>query len=390
MPDDPASGAPHPQEEHLRLLFENAHEYAIFTLGTDARISLWNTGAERVLGWIEAEAIGMSGEVIFTPEQRASGVPEAEMARSREHGRAEDVRWHVRKDGSRFWANGMMISLRDESGELRGYAKILRDETERKVAEDALSALRQTLEVRVAERTAQVQHLAAQLADAETESYRRAASILHDDVQQRLYGVHLGIGALVRELVDAGYTAFAEKARRLRGWTGEALERTRGLAIDLTPPASGESTFGGALRALCEQANDLYNFRVDVDESDEAIRSAEENLTPEAVGLLVQCVREAVFNAVKHSGTQSASVCVRDTGTHTDVEIHDAGQGFDASSTPGGLGHAGMRARMGLVGGSVTISSIPGDGAMITLRVPHQAGPAAPAPVPGSTPPRDA
>jgi len=125
-------------EEHYRLMTENAKDYAIIFLDTDARIKTWSSGAERILGWKEEEVVGQSGHIIFTPEDRENGIPENELSTAAAKGRASDERWHVRKDGSQFFGSGEMIGLFDEGGELRGFAKIFRDLTERKRMDDAL------------------------------------------------------------------------------------------------------------------------------------------------------------------------------------------------------------------------------------------------------------
>ncbi|MDQ3687975.1 MAG: PAS domain S-box protein [Acidobacteriota bacterium] len=125
-------------EERYRLMTENAKDYAIIFLDTDAHIKTWSSGAERILGWKEEEVVGQLGWIIFTPEDRANGIPEKELSTAAAKGRAADERWHVRKDGSRFFGSGEMIGLFDEAGELRGFAKIFRDLTERKRMDDAL------------------------------------------------------------------------------------------------------------------------------------------------------------------------------------------------------------------------------------------------------------
>jgi PAS domain S-box-containing protein len=127
-------------EEQLRLLVEGAHDYAMVMLDARGRITRWNTGAERILGWPEAEVLGHDIAFIFTPEDRAAGVHEREIGTARDHGRAENVRYHLRRDGTRFFADGAMAALRDEDGRLRGFAKMLRDVTERKRHEDARAA----------------------------------------------------------------------------------------------------------------------------------------------------------------------------------------------------------------------------------------------------------
>ncbi len=115
---------------HLHwTIFRSAVDYAIMATDRDGRVTDWNTGAERILGW-SAEAIrGEPIDQIFTPEDRAEGRSGMEMRRALEAGRANDERWHVRQDGSRFWASGEMMPLRAEDGADLGFLKILRDRT---------------------------------------------------------------------------------------------------------------------------------------------------------------------------------------------------------------------------------------------------------------------
>jgi PAS domain S-box-containing protein len=124
--------------ELFRLLAENVKDYAIFVIGEDSRILTWTAGARRLLGYEEDEILGESADVLFTPEDRQRNAPQQEIDDARITGKGQDDRWHVRKDGSRFWSSGVMTPLRDESGRLRGFAKIMRDRTEWKLADDAL------------------------------------------------------------------------------------------------------------------------------------------------------------------------------------------------------------------------------------------------------------
>src|SRR3954466_484857 len=131
---DPAQG----DRTLCRAILESASDYAIITIDLNGRITSWNAGARNLLGWEEAGALGMDGRLLFTPEDRERGVPEAEMAQAREAGRAEDERWHLRRDGRRFWGSGLMTPLRDSP--VPGFLKIMRDRTERRQAEAALAA----------------------------------------------------------------------------------------------------------------------------------------------------------------------------------------------------------------------------------------------------------
>lgn len=127
-------------EERLRILIESAKDYAIFTTDREWKIDSWNSGAETMFGYAEQEIIGKTTEILFTPEDRARGEAETEMRRAKETGRAENERWHLRKDGSIFYGSGSVMPLRADGGELRGFVKILRDLTETKKSEEALRA----------------------------------------------------------------------------------------------------------------------------------------------------------------------------------------------------------------------------------------------------------
>ncbi len=128
-----------PEAELFRLLIENLRDYAVFVIDGQRRVRTWNPGAERLLGYRDAEIIGQSADAFFTPEDICDGEPEREMRVAMQTGCANDDRWHMRKDGSRFWAGGVMVPLRDEAGDLRGFAKIMRDRTEWRLHEDQLA-----------------------------------------------------------------------------------------------------------------------------------------------------------------------------------------------------------------------------------------------------------
>ena len=130
---------------HYRQIVQSAVDYAIVGMDLHGRILSWNEGARRVLGWSEDEMRGQSAHRFFTPEDVAAGKVEAEMAIAIEQGRALDERWHLRKDGERFWASGELMPLRDDGGAIDGFVKILRDHTEQRAAEARLRSLNATL-----------------------------------------------------------------------------------------------------------------------------------------------------------------------------------------------------------------------------------------------------
>ena len=129
-----------------RAIFESAVDFAIIATDRDGLVTDWNVGAERILGWQAAEMRGEPVDRFFTPEDRAAGRPDEEMRKALENGRANDERWHMRQDGSRFWASGEMMPLRDPDGAHLGYLKILRDRTEPRRTAEALTLNRERLE----------------------------------------------------------------------------------------------------------------------------------------------------------------------------------------------------------------------------------------------------
>jgi PAS domain S-box-containing protein len=127
-------------ENHNRQILDSAIDYAIIATDHDGLVTRWNSGAERILGWTEAEMCGQPADRFFTPEDRANSRPQTEMRLALECGAGNDERWHQRKSGERFWANGELTPLRNDDGSVAGFVKVLRDRTEQRIAEDTLRA----------------------------------------------------------------------------------------------------------------------------------------------------------------------------------------------------------------------------------------------------------
>jgi PAS domain S-box-containing protein len=140
---DPLTIPADPNEQDLarlyRLQVRELEDFAMFLHTPEGRITTWNSGVEHTLGYTEQEWLGQQASIIFTEEDRAAGIPEQEMRTAAAQGRATDVRWHVRKDGTRVYMTGVLKALRDEEGKLLGYSKVFFDDTPRKQLEDALT-----------------------------------------------------------------------------------------------------------------------------------------------------------------------------------------------------------------------------------------------------------
>jgi PAS domain S-box-containing protein len=146
----------------LRRLLDSATEYAIVTLNLEGLITGWNEGARAILGYGDAEILGRSGEVFFPAEDRARGVFVQELCRALEEGHAPNERWHLRRDGSRFWASGAMMPLLDGDGQPEGFLNILRDNSEVRAGEERRALLLAEMGHRVKNSLAAVQAVALQ------------------------------------------------------------------------------------------------------------------------------------------------------------------------------------------------------------------------------------
>ena len=125
-------------EERFRMLIEGVKDYAIFMLDADGRVMTWNNGAGRIKGYHTEEILGKHFSTFYQPEDIQADRPKQGLRRAVAEGRFEEEGWRLRKDGSRFWANVVITALKDRSGRLQGFAKVTRDITERKQAEEKL------------------------------------------------------------------------------------------------------------------------------------------------------------------------------------------------------------------------------------------------------------
>ncbi|WP_183843109.1 sensor histidine kinase [Rhizobium etli] len=135
------------ETEIYRHIIESARDYAIIAMDLDGTVVTWSAGAEHLFGYPESEVIGQNGTIIFSFEDQLAGAMPKEMRLALSTGRAGDNRWHVRKDGSLFWASGLMMPLRNDVGEVYGLIKIVRDRTRTLQQEEALRASEERLQL---------------------------------------------------------------------------------------------------------------------------------------------------------------------------------------------------------------------------------------------------
>jgi two-component system CheB/CheR fusion protein len=150
-------------EERFRLLIENVREYALFQTDLEGRVTSWNPGAERLFGYSSLEMLGKPADRLFTREDQQTQLLQKELARATRGEHHQEERWVVCKDGHRFWAQWVTEAVRDGSGEVRAFAKVLRDETDRKQSEERQRLLMGELNHRVKNTLATVQSIANQM-----------------------------------------------------------------------------------------------------------------------------------------------------------------------------------------------------------------------------------
>jgi PAS domain S-box-containing protein len=329
-------------EERFERLVEAAQDYAIFMTDVDGRVSTWNEGAQRLFGYGEAEIAGEDGAILFTPEDRESGAAERELEKARTDGRAEDERWHMRKDGSRFWASGFVRPALDEEDNLLGFSKVARDLTEHKRAEEALD------EVRWAER-------------------ERLARDLHDLVLQDLtYALQAAQAHRLTRKVEEG-----EGALNLTAMIDSLRRASQGLREAVYELRAGEAV-GRALSRAVEDLVGLERRRSPAIEVELAVQKGVPTKLPEEVckGVLL-VIREALANARRHSSARRVRVALGATEEEMWVEVSDDGVGFDPRQRTENVGISAMRERTALLSGRLEVFSEPAEGTTVRLRVPR-------------------
>jgi PAS domain S-box-containing protein len=355
-------------QEHVQMLFDSIEDYAVFTMDLKGRVNSWNKGAERIFGYSDREIIGQSADLLFTPEDRKNDRLE-EMRQALEGGHAAAERWHIRKNGSRFFASGIMTVLQD--GEAAGYVKVLRDLTERQKMEEKLLRTRDELDVRVKERTAdlessnlQIKYLLNRIVTTQELERRRISRELHDHLGQQLTGLRLSLESLKGRGVNE--PQLQEEIIRLQAMVRQIDSDLDFLAWELRPVALEEVGVVAALENFVQEWSKHFAIAAEFHTA-----GLNKDLTIEVETNLYRIAQEALNNVVKHAEASRVDVIFERRNNNAVLIIGDDGKGFDPEDQSArGIGMLSMRERAALIGGTLEIESAPGEGTTIFVRVP--------------------
>ncbi|MFA9477900.1 PAS domain S-box protein [Phycisphaerales bacterium AB-hyl4] len=342
-----------------------AHEF--LRLPPDANLSKTADAPQRPAHFRVCKGgVELPGEQL--PVQRAArGEPVSE----------DEIEVHF-DDGTVRHLLGNATPLYDEHGQVRGALAAMVDITQRKQAEQQLQRLNQTLEQRVAERTAEVERrvsqlraMAAELSRVEQRERRRLAEILHDNLQQLLAAGRMQLSMLVGRIEEP---KLRDSLRHVEDLLAQSIETSRSLTAELSPRILYEGTLADAIKWLARWMRDNYELHVEL-KINESISPADEQLRV----MVFQSVRELLFNAAKHSGVHQAEVYLdRADEKYLQIRVADRGRGFDqdvvfeSHHDDSGFGLFNVRERVELLDGKMTVDSQPEKGTTITLLLPLQ------------------
>jgi PAS domain S-box-containing protein len=363
-------------EQRFRLLVNGVTDYALFMLSPEGTVTNWNPGAERIKGYSQAEIIGSHFSRFYTPEDQAAGIPQRALETAAAAGRYESEGWRVRKDGSRFWAHAVLDAVRGDNGELLGFAKITRDLTEKKKADEALE------KANIALYQAQKMESIGQLTGGVAHDFNNLLSVLSSGLE--VLGMQRGEGDTrtlesMRRAIDRGarltqqLLAFARQ-QPLQAETRNLNAIIRGFETVLRRAGNPSIDF------VIDLDRKAHNALIDSARFESALLNLVVNARdamPEG-GRLVIATGNIVADGQHPAGLapgEYVRVTVSDTGTGMppDVVARAFEPFFTTKEVGKGTGQGLAIAHNVIVdkhGGTIKVSSSPGKGTTFTIRLP--------------------
>ena len=361
-----------------RLLVESVRDYAIFALDTEGRIISWNAGAERAKGYTEGEIIGKHYSIFYPEEDVAAGKPARLLQAAIENGRVEDEGWRVRKDGTRFWADVIITALRDETGTLVGFAKVTRDLSERRLAEQrAIADARRIALIETSNRAK------SDFLTAMSHELRTPLNAIGGYAEL----IEMGVAGPVSDQQHEYLSRIRNGQRHLLAIINDLLNFSRIEAGQVTYEIESVDLHGiveSVMDMVTPQAT-MKGIRLQHGPCPANVRAQSDRLKTE------QIVLNIFSNAVKFTpeeGTVTATcgtteqhgwIAVTDTGSGVPLEKRDAifepfvqlGRSLSSIREGTGLGLAISRDLARAMNGDITVGGEPGAGAIFTLCLPR-------------------
>ncbi|MES2964055.1 MAG: PAS domain-containing sensor histidine kinase [Bdellovibrionota bacterium] len=373
-------------EERYRLIVSSVKDYAIIMLDPEGRVVSWNEGAYRLKGYTAQEIIGQKFTKFYEPEDIEAGKCDWELREAIATGRFEDEGWRLRKDGSRFWANVVITALRSDKGELRGFAKVTRDVTEKKRSEDRLRFAHESLEIRVANRTRELEKA--------IESRDEFLSIASHELRTPLTALKLQQQILERQMKRAkdGLVP-VELFQDMIELTGRQVDQLTNLVddmLDVSRIANGQMSYSFEECDLVKLVGDhfrSFKHQFEANGIKSTFHSDSEVKARVDLHRLGQVVANLLSNAMKYGEGAPVEVSVFRAGSEALITVHDNGPGVadanqsriferferavSASEASGlGLGLYISRQIAEAHGGRVDLVSAVGEGSTFTIRIP--------------------
>jgi len=368
-------------EERFSLLVSAVVDYAIFMLSLDGRVVSWNEGAQRIKGYSQDEAIGQHFSIFYRPEDVANGKPDWVLQQAIEHGRFEDEGWRIRKDGSQFWASVVVTALKDRSGVLRGFAKVTRDITDRRLAEQAREEDRDREAAQLrgdAERLAELERLKTEFLNLASHELRGPLAVV------RGYNWMLRDKVLTIDDLPAITKVVEAKLAQIHLLVEQMLEAAR---LEADKLGLNQTTFD--LRDLVLQQAQSF-ASVSDEHSIEVVQPDGPVMVSADSARVATVVANLIDNAIKYSpAAREVQVRIDNQEGYASVAVRDFGVGIAPEHMPllfkrfsrlpteqnittagTGLGLFLCREIARRHGGEIEVESSPDHGSEFTLRLP--------------------
>jgi PAS domain S-box-containing protein len=374
-------------ERRFRQMMEKVTNFAIVFQDANGFIEEWNVGAENIFGWRHSEIIGQSVDKLFTPADREKAESKREMERAAKDGKAEDERWHLRRDGTLFYASGLMHAIFEE-GVLSGFVKIVRDLTERVALQAALQDAKNLLHANVREGKSEVDQyykvltlqsdererdiilhsaLVRRVLITQEDERKRIARDLHDHCGQKLTALRLMIENLKGGLENDGN--LRNRIEKLEVLAGDIDSNLSFMAWELRPAEIDDLGLEETLETFVSEWSEQFETPADMD-----FDLTEDTRLPSMVEInLYRIAQEALNNAAKYAQASAVKVSLARTDGSVVLTVEDNGVGFDPEERTRdgmGLGLIGMGERASLLQGKLDVRSAKGKGTTVRVAVP--------------------